>query len=82
MKVCMKRALCGFALCLLAAVLASQPEPREQVGPLPDGGFLLNSGWRLEPAGKQIPLDTLPMASAVSPDGKYLLVLNGGYKPP
>ncbi|MBZ5580205.1 MAG: beta-propeller fold lactonase family protein [Acidobacteriia bacterium] len=78
----MKRALCGFALCLLAAVLASQPEPREQVGPLPDGGFLLNSGWRLEPAGKQIPLDTLPMASAVSPDGKYLLVLNGGYKPP
>ena len=78
----MKSWLCFFVLILLAAVLASQPEPREQVGPLPGGGFLLNNGWRLEPAGKQIPLDTLPMASALSPDGKYLLVLNGGYKPP
>jgi YVTN family beta-propeller protein len=67
---------------LLGALLSSQPAPREQVGPLPGGGFLLNSGWRLDPAGRQIPLDTLPMSSALSPDGKYLLVLNGGYRPP
>jgi YVTN family beta-propeller protein len=66
----------------LAALLSSQPAPREQVGPLPGGAFLLNSGWRLDPAGKQVPLDTLPMSSALSPDGKYLLVLNGGWKPP
>jgi YVTN family beta-propeller protein len=71
-----------IALLLAAAVLCSQPAPREQVGPLPGGGFLLNSGWRLEPAGKQIPLDTFPMSTALSPDGRYLLVLNGGYKPP
>ncbi len=74
--------LCIFALVLYTGILVSQPEPREQVGPLPNGGFLLNSGWRLEPAGKQIPLDTFPMSSAASPDGKYLLVLNGGYRPP
>jgi DNA-binding beta-propeller fold protein YncE len=67
---------------VIAAVLGSQPVPREQVGPLPGGGFLLNSGWRLDPAGKQIPLDTLPLSTALSPDGKYLLVLNCGYKPP
>src|SRR5215468_6742054 len=67
---------------LLAALVLSQPEPREQVGPLPGGAFLLNSGWRLQPAGKQIPLDTFPMATALSPDGRYLLVLNGGYRPP
>src|ERR1043166_5421928 len=67
---------------LLGAVLSSQPAPREQVGPLPGGGFLLNSGWRVDPVGKQVPLDTLPMSSALSPDGKYLLVLNGGYRPP
>ena len=66
----------------LAALLGSQPAPREQVGPLPGGAFLLNSGWRLDPVGKQVPLDTLPMSSVVSPDGKYLLVLNGGYRPP
>jgi DNA-binding beta-propeller fold protein YncE len=52
------------------------------VGPLADGGFLLNSGWKIRPAGRQVPLDTLPMSTAVSKDGKYLLVLNGGYKPP
>ena len=28
------------------------------ITPLPDGSFLLNSGWRLAPAGKQVrPLD-------------------------
>jgi YVTN family beta-propeller protein len=70
------------ALLLAAALLCSQPAPREQVGPLPGGAFLLNSGWRLAPAGKQVPLDTFPMATALSPDGRYLLVLNGGYNPP
>lgn len=72
-------------LALLAGTsfyLVSQPAPREQVGPLPGGGFLLNSGWRIQPAGRQIPLDTFPMASALSPDGRYVLILNGGYKPP
>ncbi|HEY1496730.1 MAG TPA: hypothetical protein VGF49_19380 [Candidatus Solibacter sp.] len=67
---------------LLVALLSSQPAPREQVGPLPGGSFLLSSGWRVDPVGRQIPLDTFPMSSALSPDGKYLLVLNGGYKPP
>ncbi len=75
-------ALAVAFLALAAALLTSQPAPREQVGPLPGGAFLLNSGWRLDPVGRQIPLDTLPMSTALSPDGKYLLVLNGGYKPP
>lgn len=74
------------ALLLLAVGLAmisvSQPAPREQVGVLPDGAFLLNSGWRIKPAGTQVPLDTLPMSSAVSKDGRFLVVLNGGYRPP
>src|SRR3974390_977092 len=76
--------LAGMGLLLvLACLLTSQPGPAPQrVGPLPDGRVLLNNGWTLAPAGKQIPLDTLPMSSALSADGKYLLVLNGGYKPP
>src|ERR1022692_3685123 len=72
----------GIALVSVVALVSSQPAPREQVGPLEGGGFLLNSGWVLDPVGKQVPLDTLPMSSALSPDGKYLLVLNGGYRPP
>src|SRR5579872_3140141 len=71
------------ALALTIAVFsASQPAAREQVGVLPDGGFLLNSGWRVKPAGTQIPLDTLPMSSVLSADGRFLIVLNGGYRPP
>ena len=69
-------------LAATTVVLMSQPAPREQVGFLPDGSFLLNSGWRIKPAGTQIPVETFPMAQTATPDGKYLLVLNGGYNPP
>jgi len=75
--------VCSFSAVLIASLaLVSQPAPPERVGPLAGGGFLLNSGWRLAPAGTQVPLDTFPMSSAISPDGRYLLVLNGGYNPP
>ncbi len=76
------RPLPPIALALVAALLSSQPSPREEAGPLPTGGTLLVSGWRIRPAGTQMPLDTLPMSSALSPDGRFLLVLNGGYNPP
>jgi YVTN family beta-propeller protein len=72
----------ALACVAVAAVLSSQTAPPERVGPLPGGGFLLNSGWKLDPAGRQIPLDTLPISSALTLDGKYLLVLNAGYRPP
>ena len=66
----------------MAVILTSQTPPREQVGVQSDGSFLLNSGWRIRPIGTMVPVDTFPMASAVTPDKKYLLVLNGGYNPP
>src|ERR1700722_6442273 len=72
----------AFILIAAAFLSSSQPPPREQVGPLADGAFLLNSGWRVKPAGTQIPLDTLPMSSVLSADGRFLIVLNGGYRPP
>lgn len=65
-----------------AGLLISQPDPHERVGRRPDGSFLLNSGAILQPAGRQVPLSTFPMASALSPDGKYLVILQGGYLPP
>ena len=71
-------ALLGIA----ALTLTSQTTPREQPGPLANGGFLLVSGWRVEPAGVQVPLDTFPMSSILSRDGRFLIVLNGGYNPP
>ena len=55
---------------------------RAKVGTLPQGGYMLNTGWRINAAGRNIPLGTLPMSHAVSPDGRYLAVLNGGFERP
>ncbi|HYZ83382.1 MAG TPA: hypothetical protein VE621_03230, partial [Bryobacteraceae bacterium] len=78
----MRFALIALLLCG-AVYLSSQQAPRPEPGPLQGGGgFLLNSGWRVTPVGRQVKLGTLPMSSALSPDGKYLLILNGGYMPP
>ncbi len=67
---------------LLLQDAGPQTAVQQKVGKLPDGGFLLNSGWTIRPAGEQVPVDTFPMATALSSDGKFLLVLNGGYNPP
>src|SRR5260221_9243843 len=72
----------SIVLVAIAALSSSQPSPREQVGVLANGGFLLNSGWRVKPAGTQLPLDTMPMSSVLTADGRFLIVLNGGYKAP
>jgi DNA-binding beta-propeller fold protein YncE len=69
----------GTAVIRLAT---SQRAAQQKVGPLPDGGFLLNSGWTIRPAGQQVEVGTFPMSSVLSRDGKYLLVLNAGYDPP
>jgi DNA-binding beta-propeller fold protein YncE len=72
----------AFGVIACATLLVSQNAPLERVGPLPGGGFLLNNGWALHPAGQQVDVDTLPLRAALSRNGKYLLVLNGGYNPP
>jgi DNA-binding beta-propeller fold protein YncE len=63
------RAVIGF---LAAALLLAQPE----------GESLLAGGWRIRPAGRQILLDTLPMAAALAPGGRHLLILHSGANPP
>jgi YVTN family beta-propeller protein len=78
----MNRSVAAFVVLLSVAILCSQPGGREQPGRQTDGSILLPNGWTLRPAGEQIPLDTMPMSTALSPDGKFLLVLNGGYRPP
>jgi DNA-binding beta-propeller fold protein YncE len=73
----------GVIALLAAATLCSQPQgARLRVGPLADGGVMLDTAWLLRPAGRQIPLGSFPMTAALSPDGKYLLALNAGYETP
>ena len=69
----------GTAVVRLAT---SQRAPQQKVGPLANGGFLLNSGWTIRPAGEQVEVGTFPMSSVLSNNGKYLLTLNAGYDPP
>ncbi len=79
------RAHCMAGTLLLGGFLvlhSRRDAPQRESARFPDGGFLLNSGWAIRPAGQQVPVDTFPMSAAVSPYGKYLLVLNGGYNPP
>lgn len=70
------------AALILVSAIYSQPEGLKQVGPQADGSVLLPTGWSIRPAGEQIPTDTFPMASALSPDKKFLAILHGGYSLP
>jgi len=75
--------VCSAAvIAIIAGVVYSQKARVQTVGPTGDGGFLLNTGWRIRPAGKNIPLSTLPMSQVLTPDGRRLAVLNGGYAVP
>ncbi len=79
----MRRMILGFfaVLLVVAGVIYSQKVRTQTVGPLEGGGFLLNTGWRIRPAGTNIPLSTLPMSYVPAPDGRRVAVLNGGYQP-
>lgn len=76
-----KLAIGSGSFFILAVGLVSQMK-RTEVGPVGDGGYRLNTGWLVKPAGRSISLGTLPLAHAVSADGKTAAVLNGGYMPP
>lgn len=70
----------GVALSLLvsAVAVAAGDEHRGKVGPRPDGTAVLPNGWSITPAGRQTPLGEMPIGSALSPDGRSLLVSNDG----
>ncbi|MEW9527560.1 bifunctional YncE family protein/alkaline phosphatase family protein [Microbispora sp. NPDC049125] len=47
-------------------------------GPRGDGTGVTPGGYRITPAGAQVALGPLPLASALSPDGSRMLVTNDG----
>src|SRR5438034_11193641 len=54
---------------------------RKLPGGSPAKGYLLPNGWTVTPAGEQIPVGDLPLALALHPDGKHLLLSNNGNGP-
>ncbi len=66
---------------LLCAIIFRQPVPAQEhhlPGRLPGNRVLLPNGWKLSPAGKELPLGDLPLNFDVSPDGRYAIVTNNG----
>jgi len=66
-------------LILMALTLLAACQPVARPGLRSDGSVLLPNQWTLTPTGEQIPVGDLPLAMALSPDGRYLLVTNNGY---
>ena len=60
------------------SILFAQDPPVLRPGALTDGSELLPTGWRIQPAGKQVALGAFPLNSALSPDGKYVLFVKDG----
>ena len=74
----------GATLAIAAGRVHSAPR-KPVPGPQPNGSTLLINNWTIAPAGYQLALATpdgnggnLPLAEALSPDGAFLVVLNGG----
>lgn len=66
------------AVLVMAATGAAAGADGAHAGPQGDGTSVTPAGWRVVPAGSQTTLGSLPTASALSPDGRSLLVLNTG----
>jgi len=66
-----------LALALVGGIAAAAIVPTI-AGPHPDGTATTPVGQRVTPEGAQTPLGDLPLNSALSPDGKKLLVTNNG----
>src|SRR3989442_9334540 len=70
----LKRSLLARRAIAGAALLATRLVP----GSLPDGSTLLPSGWRIRPAGRVVPIGTLPLNLVTLSDGS-VIVTNDGY---
>src|SRR5437773_12220355 len=70
----LKRSLLALPAIAGAALLATRLVP----GSLPDGSTLLPSGWRIRPAGRVVPIGTLPLHLVTLSDVS-VIVTNDGY---
>ncbi len=76
----MRKLFGAFALSLMTILTVAswaQEKPRRP-GPI-EGGFLLPNGWKITPAGTQVPLTDLPLNIQPTPDGQHVLVATSGF---
>src|SRR5262245_54753884 len=66
---------------LLCAQLAAA-QGTQRPGPLGEGVTLLPNGWRIAPAGRHLDVGDLPLAMALHPDGRHVVITNNGWSKP
>ena len=73
----------AFSTLLLSTRRAvAAPPPAEKPGPVGKGVTLLPNGWRIAPAGSHLDVGDLPLAMAIHPDGKHVVITNNGWSKP
>src|SRR6266566_3617320 len=68
-----RKTLLVLPLALALAVIGKRLVP----GPLAGGATLLPSGWRIRPAGHQVPVGSLPLGLVTLSDGSLIVTNNG-----
>jgi YVTN family beta-propeller protein len=61
---------------------AAAAEATLRPGPQGGGVTLLPNGWRIAPAGRHLDAGDLPLAMALHPDGRHLVITNNGWSKP
>src|SRR2546428_2525907 len=74
LRLMLKRSRLALPAIAGAALLATRLVP----GALRDGSTLLPTGWRIRPAGRVVPVGTLPLNLVTLSDGS-VMVTNDGY---
>ena len=71
-----------FAAPALDAPRRRRAPPAEKPGPVGKGVTLLPNGWRIAPAGSHLDVGDLPLAMAIHPDGRHVVITNNGWSKP
>jgi sugar lactone lactonase YvrE len=58
------------------------PDRPDLPGPSGQGVTLLPNGWRIAPVGRHLDVGDLPLAMALHPDGRHLVITNNGWSRP
>ena len=69
-------------LVLSHVATAAPPQAAARPGPVGEGVTLLPNGWRIAPAGRHLDVGDLPLAMAVHPDGRHVVITNNGWAKP
>ena len=79
-------AICVVSVLVMIAAVASVaqrgPAAPTWPGSQGKGVVLLPNGWKIQPAGRHMPVGDLPLGMVESPDGNYLVITNNGYAKP